>query len=111
MKSWSAWHRFPDPATGGILHAPIGPGCYELRNTTTDQLVLFGMSKAVAARMTSLLPAPNGVGGRRNDKKRAYVREHRGVVEYRTLACASRDEAEEVEERMKRSGKGYLFEK
>lgn len=28
---WSEWRRFPDPATGGFLTAPIGPGVYDLR--------------------------------------------------------------------------------
>jgi hypothetical protein len=24
---WSEWQTFPDPRSGGILHAPFGPGC------------------------------------------------------------------------------------
>jgi len=28
------WRSFPDPRQGGILVAPFGPGCYELRMQT-----------------------------------------------------------------------------
>ena len=55
--------HFRDPGSFGELSAPFGPGVYELRNRKTGELVLFGMSKNVAYRMSSLLPQPDG-GGR-----------------------------------------------
>lgn len=71
---WSEWLPFPDPRTGEILHAPIGPGCYELRLANSRQKILFGKGKSVAYRMSSLLPAPLGSGTRRNDGKRDRLR-------------------------------------
>ncbi len=106
MPASSDWALFPDPRAGGLLTAPIGPGCYELR--LGDQLVCFGIGKNVAHRLTSLLPSPLGAGTRKHCGKRAYVLAHLGRIEYRTIACATRDEAAGIEREMKARG-GYLF--
>lgn len=74
---WSEWRSFPDPRKSGMLIAPFGPGCYQLRNG--EQLVLFGQAGHVAYRMTSLLPDPLGCGTRGNEGKRKYVCEHLGT--------------------------------
>ncbi len=104
---WSSWSRFPDPRKNGILVAPFGPGCYEIRNG--DQYVLFGRGDNAALRMTSLLPEPLGSGKRNNSDKRSYVLGHVSTVEYRTLACASHEETV-IEERKLRANKNrYLF--
>lgn len=88
---WSEWRLFPDPRKHGVLVAPFGPGCYELR--VGEKLLLFGKGNHVAERMTSLLPDPLGCGKRNNASKRSDVCSNLGVVEYRTLACASIKEA------------------
>ena len=108
MNEWSEWHRFPDPRKGELLVAPLGPGCYELRQG--KQLVLYGMSDHVALRMTSLLPAPLGRGTRNNKEKRRYVFEHLGSIEYRTMACATRQEAKECERKLQAQRVGYRFQ-
>ena len=54
--SWSEWRCFPDPQKGQYLYAPFGGGVYRLRNKATKEYVLFGKSKHVARRMSSLLP-------------------------------------------------------
>jgi hypothetical protein len=95
MNEWSEWRPFPDPRKGGVLIAPLGPGCYNLR--LGPQLVLFGMAGHVASRMTSLLPEPHGKGTRNNSKKRYYVFEHLAEIEYQTMACASREDATAAE--------------
>ena len=105
---WNTWRPFPDPRRGEYLHAPFGPGAYELRNRETGEAVLFGVSGNVARRLTSLLPRPLGAGTRRNDAKRAYVLAHLGEVEYRTMPCLSRDAALHQESRL-RAAKRYLF--
>lgn len=73
MPTWTPWRPFPDPRTGGILHAPIGPGVYDLRRISTREPVLFGIGARCAHRMTSLLPAPFGCGTRNNQNKRKYL--------------------------------------
>lgn len=107
-RRWSKWRAFPDPETGGYLHAPFGPGVYQLRNRRTDEKVLFGEGKNVAERMTSLLPPPFGTGQRRRNKdKQEYVRCHLSDIDYRTRACADKLGAV-AEERAFRK-KDYIF--
>lgn len=106
---WSEWRSFPDPRRNGILTAPFGAGCYEIRNRDTEQRVLFGMGSFVALRMTSLLPKPLGTGTRRNERKRAYILENIEALEYRTLPCASGREAKCREQELKAESSSYIF--
>ena len=108
MNDWSEWHWFPDPRKGEWLIALFGPGCYELRHGT--QLVLYGMGNHVALRMTSLLPAPLGCGTRHNRGKRRYVLDYLGSIDYRTMPCATRQEAKECERELQAHGVGYRFQ-
>lgn len=105
---WSAWRRFPDPRKGEYLYAPFGPGVYELRHQSTGEPILLGQGKNVAYRMSSLLPAPWGQGHRSNEDKRSYVMEHIQDVEYRTLACASEEQAKHRERWLKQN-RSYIF--
>ena len=105
--SWSEWRSFPDPKHFGILVAPLGPGGYELR--VADQKVLYGSSKNVALRMTSLLPWPYGAGTRRNSDKREFVLVNISRVEYRTIACETTDQAKKLEKHMEEDLGPYLF--
>jgi hypothetical protein len=59
--------------------------------------------------MSSLLPEPLGCGTRNNGSKRAYILEHLGSIEYRTLACESHDEAVEEEGELRKGRDRYLF--
>ncbi len=106
--AWSCWRQFPDPSSGGYLSAPFGPGVYELRDRARDKFVLFGRSKNVACRMSSILPSPLGAGTRNNTCKRKYVLERLTDIDYRTMACAD-VEAAKKEEEILRSSKEYLF--
>jgi hypothetical protein len=99
---------FPDPRKGEYLHAPFGPGLYELRNKATGELVLFGSGKNVACRMSSLLPAPLGQGVRKNNEKREYVLQTLRHIEYHTKACKSVEEAKGEENHLKDED-DYLF--
>lgn len=84
--NWSEWRKFPDPRNGDYLYAPFGSGVYQLKNTKTGEFVLFGKSKHLAKRMTSLLPPPYGAGTRNNENKRVYVLKHLNDIVYRTIA-------------------------
>ena len=108
MPEWSEWRLFPDPRQRGILIAPFGPGCYELR--VGDQLLLYGKSGHVAHRMTSLLPTPLGCGTRNNEDKRQDVRSQLGRVEYRTLACDTIEQAEAEERKLAAKRSEYLHQ-
>lgn len=108
MISWSEWAKFPDPRKQDYLYAPYGPGVYELRNSQTGEFVIFGRSKNLAHRMTSLLPKPYGCGNRKNENKRKYLLANIEVIEYRTIACASEADAKRIENQIKRE-KTYPF--
>lgn len=109
MPTWTPWRPFPDPRTGGILHAPIGPGVYDLRRTSTKEPVLFGIGGRCAHRMTSLLPAPFGCGTRNNEDKRKYLLRHLLDIEYRTHPCQTRAQAADIERRLKADNPNYRF--
>ncbi len=109
--NWSIWCRFPDPPDRGVLTAPFGPGCYELRRSDARGKVLFGRGRNVAYRMTSLLPKSWGAGTRHNYQKRDYVFEHLDRTEYRTIACTCEDEAKQLEVRLKAKRESYRFPK
>ncbi len=106
--TWSPWRTFPDPREQAYLYAPFGPGVYELRNSQTGELVLFGRGQNLAYRMTSLLPKPYGAGTRNNADKRKFVLEHLANIEYRTIACTSYTQAKEKEREL-RTTNDYIF--
>ena len=106
---WSDWRPFPDPQSRGVLIAPFGPGCYDIRRQDTNEKVLFGAAGHVAQRMTSLLPRPLGAGTRDNASKREYVARHIGHIEYRTAACSSVEEAKKLERELRKNRNSYLF--
>ncbi|MBX7201129.1 MAG: hypothetical protein K1X51_17305 [Rhodospirillaceae bacterium] len=108
MAQWSKWRPFPDPRAGGILVAPFGPGCYQLRNRKTG-LLLFGFGGHVAKRMTSLLPAPLGAGTRNNEGKRTSALEDIENLEYCTIACLSTEEAKAEERKLKANQASYRY--
>jgi len=105
---WSSWHPFPDPRKGGILQAPLGPGVYEVRHISDKELVLVGIGKHCAARMSSLLPRPYGTGTRNNTAKCQYLMRHLDDIEYRTLRCLKRDHAADIERKLLRT-RDYRF--
>ena len=106
---WSDWRAFPDPRHKGILVAPFGPGCYEVRHRGTGSLVLFGTAGHTAQRITSLLPEPHGAGTRINTAKRRYCLENIEDLEYRTLACATKEDAARAERFLKATPGAYVF--
>lgn len=103
---WSEWKPFPNPNKKGYLCAPFGCGVYQLRNAKTGEYVLFGRSKHVAYRMSSLLPS--GGGGRKNEDKREYVAKHLKDIQYRTIALNSEEEARSFEAFVKNK-ENYIF--
>ena len=105
---WSNWKSFPDPRKGDYLIAPLGSGVYQLRNRKNNKYVLFGRSKYLAYRMTSLLPKPFGEGTRNNKNKQIYVLNNLQDIEYRTISFIESNDAKRFERYIK-SVEQYLF--
>ena len=92
VQTWSAWKRFPDAHSGGVVEAPIGPGVYEVRHTMTGQVVAFGSAHNVANAISELK-----VNGGASPLARLFGKQPLvsavNDLEYRTYATASRAEA------------------
>ncbi len=103
-QDWSKWRKFPNPSKKEYLYSPFGYGVYQLRNTKTGENVLFGKSKNLAVRMTSLLPVTSGGAGRRNNSsKREYIWDNIDDIEYRTIPFVNEDDANKIEKTLKAS--------
>jgi|APSaa5957512576_1039674.scaffolds.fasta_scaffold93900_2 hypothetical protein len=98
---WSEWRPFPHPHKKGILVSPFGFGVYQLRNVKTDEFILFGRGDNLSHRMSTLLPIPFGISGRKNVKKKNYVLENIKNIEYRTIPCSSHEESVRIEKDIK----------
>src|SRR4030042_2286776 len=99
--NWTRWKPFPNPKRNDYVYAPYGPGVYQLRNKITGEYILFGESKNVAYRMTSLLPILLGQGRRRNEAKKKYILKNIQMMEYRTIAC-NKEDALRIQSELKR---------
>jgi len=108
VSRWSRWRPFPDPRSGGHLSAPFGPGVYELRNRMSGELPLFGKSRNVAKRMSSLLCRPLSSGTRHNSPTREYVLKQLPNIDYRTKGCAKERVAKAAERKL-RAANEYRF--
>jgi hypothetical protein len=109
---WTEWRSFPDPRKSEMLLAPFGAGCYDIRRKRGSSQkalsVCCGLGSHVAQRMISLLPKPLGAGTRKNSKKRKYIKQHLSSIEYRTIACKNKHEAQPVERKLLNEG-GYKY--
>ena len=109
LNTWSKWLPFPDPQKGEYIFAPFGPGVYELRLAKDRSPILFGSSRNIAFRMTSLLSKSAGGQGNRNKKeKQEFVANYIDQIQYRTLPCRTEREAKNQELLLKQS-KEFLF--
>jgi hypothetical protein len=93
LHAWSNWKRLPSADSGNNLEAPIGAGLYEVRNALTGHDVAFGSADNVADALSTL-----NFNGFRSRFWRVFRGQPRTLqvseLEYRTLATASRAEAD-----------------
>lgn len=99
--NWSEWRIFPDPREGEYLVAPFGFGVYQLKNSKINDFTIFGRSKNLAYRMSSLLPTHLGASGRNNEEKKKYVLSNIENIEYRTVAFTSEKEMKDCERELR----------
>ncbi len=106
--NWTNWKELPSPDRCRGIEAPYGAGVYQLRNSKTDELVLFGLSVSCRKRMKSLYPKPYGIGTRNNSDKREYVLNNWKNIQYRTLSTTDREEAKLIEDQIKQNN-NHIF--
>ena len=99
--NWTRWSKFPNPRNGEYLVAPFGFGVYQIKDIKSKNYILFGRSKNLAYRMSSLLPKPLGQGTRNKDEKREYILNNIENIEYRTVAFTSEKEMKDCERELK----------
>ena len=99
MQTWSSWKRFPDAQSGDHVEAPIGPGVYEVRHTTTGRAIAFGHAGNVANALADL-KLNGGVGTFARLFKRQPLVSRVSDLEYRTCAATTRAEAKTAASRL-----------
>jgi hypothetical protein len=77
---------------GNLLEIARVTGCYELR----DGRAVVGFRDGWTCSSTH-----EGCGTRNNKDKRKFILDHLGSIEYRTLACATLEEAKKCELELK----------
>jgi hypothetical protein len=84
---WTEWKSYPDAYHGELVHAPVGPGVYEVCDASTREQVAFGSASNVARTLSAVLM--------RGKKKRfsmfrwGRAKQDRGALEYRAWPTAS----------------------
>ena len=99
--NWSDWLPFPNPFNNDYLNAPLGPGIYQIRTKNTHDYIMSGESEETLLRMLSLFPKPFYKGNRDSKVKRDYIQDNIDDIEYRTVACSSKEEAVEIKNKLK----------
>jgi hypothetical protein len=94
ISTWSDWKRYPRAGRGENIVAPITPGIYEVRYTSTGALHSFGAVDNVAQAL-SMLPVGSKTSwfGRREPAALPDL-------EYRTCATTTKADAKAAAERM-----------
>lgn len=109
ISEWTKWKQFPDPRKLEYFSAPFGAGAYEIKNRRTKELLKAGEGGNVAERMCSLLPRPHGASGRNNTPLIEYILENLQDISFRTIACSTKEEAEIIQNDLRRKN-DYKFE-
>jgi hypothetical protein len=103
VSPWTSWKSFPNPKHGGSIEAPIGPGVYEVRRTSSGELVAFESAANVAQAL---------VGLRLHTGVNSWLTLLRGAepaesFEYRTRATATRADAKAVADTLR--GRRHVY--
>ena len=93
---WSDWKRFPRAQRGENIEAPICPGIYEIRVSSTGALFRFGVSENIAHTLSALPAKPGLLRTWLSRGDRSLMLD----LEYRTCATTTKAEAKAAAEGM-----------
>ncbi len=104
IATWGEWKTYPKGARGDRLEAPIGPGIYEVRNSTTGAVYAFGA-------VDNLAEALARIGAPSRSLTTFFIKRetpHLPDLEYRTCATDTRAQAKIAAELMIGRREAYL---
>lgn len=104
ISTWSEWKRYPKAVRGEKLEAPIGPGIFEVRHTSSGALFAFDSADNLAHALSSITSGPKSFVswfGKRDSVTSPDL-------EYRTFATSTREEAKVAAERMLGRREAYM---
>ena len=96
IATWSEWKRYPKAVRGEQLQAPIGPGIYEVRHTSSGALFAFGAVENIAQALSSITAGPKSFASWFGRRDPAALPD----LEYRTCATSTHDDAKIAADRM-----------
>lgn len=96
ISTWSEWKRYPKATRGEKLEAPIGPGVFEVRHTSSGALFAFDAVDNLAHALSSITSGPKSFTAWFGKRDPVALPD----LEYRTYATSTREEAKVVAERM-----------
>ena len=96
ISTWTEWKRYPRATRGEHLEAPICPGIYEVRHTSSGALFSFGAVDNLAQALSLLPVAPRSLTSWFGRREILDLPD----LEYRTCATSSRADAKIAAERM-----------
>jgi hypothetical protein len=96
ISCWTEWKRYPRAMRGENLEAPIGPGIYEVRHTSSGALFSFGAVDNLAQALALLPVAPKSLTSWFSRRETTDLPD----LEYRTCATSSKAAAKIAAERM-----------
>jgi hypothetical protein len=106
IPSWTEWKRYPKASRGENIEAPIGPGIYEVRYSSSGTLFAFGAVDNLAHALSGLQ-----VGPKSKSLKSWFAWREASVppeLDYRTCATATKADAKTAAERMIGRRETYL---
>lgn len=104
IPSWTDWKRYPRASRGENIEAPIGPGIYEVRHSSSGALFAFGATDNLASALAGLHAAPKSLTSWFAWRSPAVLPE----LDYRICATSTKADAKTAAERMMGRREVYL---
>jgi hypothetical protein len=104
IPSWTEWKRYPKASRGENIEAPIGPGIYEVRYSSSGALFSFGAVDNLAQALAVLNAGPKSLTSWFGRREPSALPE----LDYRTCATVTKADAKTAAERMIGRRETYL---
>ncbi len=96
IPSWTEWKRYPKASRGENIEAPIGPGIYEVRYSSSGALFSFGAVDNLANALSVLQVESKSLTSWFAKRDPSTLPD----LDYRTCATATKADAKTAADRM-----------